>query len=90
MLLLSALLTLIAVFLSAWIGNSIASPILALYRRVQSNRTPQELGAPLGTDDELESLARGFAERTAELHASQSELEARVAQRTAELQATAA
>ncbi|MFU2487894.1 response regulator [Thauera sp. WH-1] len=89
-LLLSALLTLIAVFLSAWIGNSIASPILALYRRVQSNRTPQELGAPLGTDDELESLARGFAERTAELHAIQSELEARVAQRTAELQATAA
>ncbi|NMG68735.1 hybrid sensor histidine kinase/response regulator [Parazoarcus communis] len=85
-LLLVAVLTLIAVFISGWIGNSIATPILALYRRVSSNQPPEVLGAPLGTGDELEALARSFAGRTAELRAIQDELELRVQQRTAELQ----
>ncbi len=87
-LLLVALLTLAAVFLSVWIGNSIARPILTLYRRVSSNQPPEVLGAPLGTGDELEALARGFAERTAELRSIQDQLESRVELRTAELRAT--
>ncbi|MDX9837005.1 MAG: response regulator [Azoarcus sp.] len=88
LLLLGGVLTLIAVFVSAWIGNSIARPILELYRRVTSNQPAEALGAPLGTGDELEVLARGFAERTAELSKIQGELETRVVQRTAELSAT--
>ncbi|TVT60332.1 MAG: response regulator [Azoarcus sp. PHD] len=88
LLLLGGVLSLIAVFVSAWIGNSIARPILELYRRVTSNEAAEALGAPLGTGDELEALARGFAERTAELSKIQSELETRVVERTAELSAT--
>ncbi|PKO55147.1 MAG: hypothetical protein CVU28_07425, partial [Betaproteobacteria bacterium HGW-Betaproteobacteria-21] len=89
-LLMGALLTLTAVFISAWIGNSIARPILALHRRVVTNQPADVLGEPLGTGDELEALAHGFAERTAELSAIQNELELRVADRTAELTATTA
>lgn len=89
-LLLGALLTLVAAFISAGIGKSIASPILTLYRRVTSDQTAEALGAPLGTGDELEDLAQGFARRTAELRAIQDQLETRVDQRTAELAATTA
>ncbi|MBR0567383.1 response regulator [Azoarcus sp. L1K30] len=88
LLLLGTVLSLIAVFVSAWIGNSIARPILELYRRVTSNDAAEALGEPLGTGDELEALARGFADRTAELSKIQSELETRVVERTAELSAT--
>ncbi len=87
---LGALLTLAAVFVSAWIGNTIARPIITLYRRVTAEQSAAALARPLGTGDELEELARGFARRTAELHAIQDELEERVAQRTAELSAAKA
>jgi signal transduction histidine kinase/CheY-like chemotaxis protein len=89
-LLAGTVLTLTAVFLSAWIGNSIASPILTLYRRVTAEQSAEALAAPLGTEDELEDLTQAFARRTAELRAIQDQLETRVQQRTAELAATTA
>ncbi len=89
-LLLGVALCLAAVIVSTWIGRSIANPILTLYQRVHGNEPPEALAAPLGTGDELEALAQGFAQRTAELNAIQSELESRVQQRTAELTSTAA
>jgi two-component system sensor histidine kinase/response regulator len=79
-------LTVVAVFLSTWIGNSIAAPLLTLYRRVITE-DDAALAQPLGTGDELEDLATAFARRTTELRQMQGELEQRVAQRTAELSA---
>lgn len=89
-LLISALLLLAALLLAAWMGNSITAPILTLYQRITGKDVNTALDAPLGTNDELEELARGFATRTAELHAIQSELEVRVQNRTAELSHTTA
>ena len=86
-LLIGLALTLVAVFLSAWIGNTIAAPLLTLYRRV-IDEDDAALARPLGTGDELEDLAQAFARRTAELRLVQNELEQRVEQRTAELSAT--
>ena len=79
-------LTVVAVFLSTWIGNTIAAPLLTLYRRV-IGEDDAALARPLGTGDELEDLAAAFARRTAELRQMQGELEQRVEQRTAELSA---
>ena len=79
-------LTVVAVFLSAWIGNTIATPLLTLYRRV-IDEDDAALARPLATGDELEDLAAAFARRTTELRQMQDELEQRVAQRTAELSA---
>jgi two-component system sensor histidine kinase/response regulator len=79
-------LTVVAVFLSTWIGDSIAAPLLTLYRRVIAE-DDAALTQPLGTGDELEDLATAFARRTTELRQMQAELEQRVAQRTAELSA---
>ncbi|MBX9937518.1 MAG: response regulator [Burkholderiaceae bacterium] len=89
-LLISVFLLFAALLLAAWMGNSITAPILTLYQRITGKDVSTPLDAPLGTDDELEELARGFAQRTAELHAIQSELEVRVQHRTAELSNTAA
>ena len=85
-LLIGVALTVVAVFLSAWIGNTIAAPLLTLYRRVTGD-DDAALARPLGTGDELEDLAAAFAHRTSELRQMQSELEQRVQQRTAELTA---
>ncbi len=87
-LLISLLLLLASLMLAAWMGNSITAPILILHQRITGKGMGVPLDAPLGTDDELEELARGFAQRTAELHAIQSELEVRVQHRTAELSKT--
>ncbi len=85
---LGGILTLAAVFVSAWIGNSIANPILTLYQRVKrTDHSADSLCSPLGTRDELEELALAFDQRTAELRAIQGELEQRVQARTAELSA---
>jgi len=84
-LLIGIFLLFIALFLAAWIGKSITAPILTLHQRITGKDVTTPLDARLGTDDELEELARGFAQRTAELHAIQNELEVRVQHRTAEL-----
>ncbi len=86
--LLGGLFTLGALFVSIWIGNSVASPILTLYRRVrQTDGSSAERCSPLGTQDELEELAQAFDQRTDALRAIQGQLEQRVEQRTAELSA---
>ncbi len=72
---LGALLTIAAVFMSAWIANTIARPILTLYRRVTAKEPTEGLENALGTGDELEELAHGFALRTAELKEQQQRLE---------------
>ncbi|GAB3360239.1 MULTISPECIES: hybrid sensor histidine kinase/response regulator [Giesbergeria] len=89
-LLIGVFLLLGALLLAAWMGNSITTPILTLYQRITGKDVNTPLDAPLGTDDELEELARGFAQRTAELHAIQNQLEVRVQRRTAELSSTTA
>jgi two-component system sensor histidine kinase/response regulator len=77
-----------AVFVSVWMGNSIANPILTLYQRVRgSNGASGKRCSPLGTHDELEALALAFDQRTDALHAIQDDLEYRVQLRTAELSA---
>jgi PAS domain S-box-containing protein len=83
LILVSLLLILAAVLVSAAIGNSIAQPILTLHRRVRE--IDVDAGShcsPLGTDDELEDLASAFDQRTAALLAIQIELERDIAART--------
>ena len=85
LMLISAIFILIAVIISAWIGNSIARPILTLCRRVKkSGFGEQSACSPIGTQDELESLAMAFDQRTHELKKIQQELEHRVNTRTRE------
>ncbi len=86
-----ALLTIAAVFISAWIGNGIAKPILTLYQRIkQSDQLGLSHCSPLGTDDELETLALAFDQRTAEIQKTvealqERELQLRDAQMMAKL-----
>ncbi|SEG03678.1 putative bifunctional diguanylate cyclase/phosphodiesterase [Marinobacterium lutimaris] len=67
------LLTLASAMLAAAIGQSIARPILELYRRVRT--VPYRACSPLGTGDELDVLASAFDHRTQALKAAQQELE---------------
>ncbi|MEJ1490030.1 MAG: PAS domain S-box protein [Candidatus Sedimenticola sp. (ex Thyasira tokunagai)] len=73
-----ALLILAAIFVSAWIGNSIAQPILALHQRVQqSDLFAASHCSPVGTGDELEALALAFDQRTSELQKTVATLQER-------------
>ncbi len=55
----------IGIFLSSKLGNSITQPILTLFDRVKNDKNEQEvLCSPLGTNDELEELAKAFDERS--------------------------
>ena len=86
LLLISAAFTLIAVALSTWIGNSIARPILTLCQRVKNSGYGEKSAcSPLGSQDELETLAFAFDQRTDELKQIMQELEQRVTERTEEL-----
>lgn len=67
------LLTLASAILAAVIGQSIARPILELYRRVRA--VPYRACSPLGTGDELDVLASAFDHRTQALKSAQQELE---------------
>ncbi len=85
--LLGVILVVGAVGASMWLGSHIARPILALSDRVRRAGAEGETPcAPLGSNDELELLARAFDERTCDLTTIQKELEQRVKERTAELQ----
>jgi signal transduction histidine kinase/CheY-like chemotaxis protein len=84
---LGIVLIVVAVVLSFWLGNSIARPILELCRRVNvSEKKSYGQCSPLGTDDELDELAKAFDRRTNELIEIQNGLEQRVEKRTHELQ----
>ncbi|WP_432695459.1 putative bifunctional diguanylate cyclase/phosphodiesterase [Marinobacterium sp. YM272] len=67
------LLTLASAMLAAAIGQSIARPILELYKRIRI--VPYRACSPLGTGDELDVLASAFDHRTEALKAAQQELE---------------
>jgi diguanylate cyclase (GGDEF)-like protein len=55
----------ISIFTSTITANKITKPILELYRRVKAAGDNREiLCSPLGSDDELEKLAKAFDERT--------------------------
>ncbi len=55
----------ISIFISTMIANKITKPILELYRRVKASKNGNDvLCSPLGSDDELEDLAKAFDEHT--------------------------
>ena len=84
--LLGLLLTLAAIAIAYWIGFTISKPILLLRQRVAAaDGSIEKQCAPLGTDDELEELAKNFDQRTRELRDIQLNLEELVNQRTSEL-----
>lgn len=82
--LITSILIIIGVLFSIVLANDITRPIITLYNRVTSSMNDKDvLCAPLGTDDELESLAKAFDERTLMLqyqaeHDSLTELPNRV------------
>lgn len=67
------LLTLASAMVAAGIGQSIARPILELYKRIRT--VPYRACSPLGTGDELDVLASAFDHRTEALKSAQQELE---------------
>jgi diguanylate cyclase (GGDEF)-like protein len=67
------ILTLASAMVAAGIGQEIARPILELCDRVRRN--PVQPCSPLGTGDELETLASTFDQRTRELQDVQAELQ---------------
>lgn len=62
------LFVLAGIFLSVLLANTITKPILELYRRVKvSDGAKSVLCSPIGTNDELETLAEAFDERSQKL-----------------------
>ncbi|MBA7616869.1 Sensor histidine kinase RcsC [subsurface metagenome] len=81
LLLIGVVFIVVAVLIAAKIGNSIAKPILQLCERVKKVTTAEaEKCSPLGTEDELEELARVFDSRTEQLIQSQEHLANNIAQ----------
>lgn len=65
---LGMLFIVISIFTSTMTANNITQPILELYRRVKASADDKDiLCSPLGSDDEVEKLARAFDERTLQL-----------------------
>ena len=84
---LGLILTLCAIAIAYAIGFSISRPILLLRQRVaEADGSPGKQCAPLGTNDELEELAKNFDHRTHELFNIQQHLEELVSTRTQELE----
>jgi signal transduction histidine kinase/CheY-like chemotaxis protein/HPt (histidine-containing phosphotransfer) domain-containing protein len=84
---LGLILTLCAIAIAYFISYSISRPILLLRQRVgAADGSPEKQCAPLGTDDELEELAKNFDQRTRELLDIQLHLEDLVGRRTRELE----
>lgn len=84
--LLGMLLTVAAIAIARWISAGISRPILLLRQRVaEADGTSEKDCAPLGTNDELEELARNFDQRTRALRDIQLHLEELVSARTREL-----
>lgn|GEM_PF-931308 len=61
-------LIILGIFISIMLSKSITRPILKLYARVKSSDESDKIFcSPIGTDDELEELAKAFDERTIQL-----------------------
>ncbi|MFA6014940.1 MAG: ATP-binding protein [Gallionellaceae bacterium] len=74
--LLGLLLTALAIALASWFGHRLAQPILTLRDRVAlADGTPERRCAPLGTDDELEELAKQFDQRAEALREGEERLQ---------------
>ena len=55
----------VGIYLAIVLANTITTPILKLYNRVKFSSTEKEMFcSPLGTNDELEELAKAFDERS--------------------------
>ncbi len=55
----------VGIYLATLLANTITTPILKLYNRVKFSSTENEMFcSPLGTNDELEELAKAFDERS--------------------------
>lgn len=78
---------LLALAAGLWFARRMASPIVAL-RRATARVAAGDLTSPIRTDgaeDEIQALARDFNRMTERLQDSYSQLEAKVAERTAQL-----
>lgn len=76
LILICGIFVLVAVLLSRKIGNSIALPILTLCARVKDSHKNGNLKCfPVGTQDELETLAQVFDTRTDQLMSAKKHLE---------------
>jgi diguanylate cyclase (GGDEF)-like protein len=65
---LGLLFILVSAYMARRAGNHIAEPIVELNRRVKAAHDNREVFcSPIGTDDELEDLAKAFDDRTLEL-----------------------
>lgn len=73
----------LATITAAQVGKKLAKPIITLTERVRNDIHPC---GPIGTNDELEILAKTFDENTKNLLTAKNELETRVELRTAQLQ----
>ena len=79
--LISILVILLAIILSAKVGRNFSKPILELCEKVERG----DSCSPTGTNDELETLAKTFDKQHIEVMQANEELENRVAHRTKEL-----
>ncbi len=85
-LLLSLAILIGTILLAFRIGSKIANPILSLCHKVSASTRESGLKLyPVGTDDELETLAQVIEQRTSALWSIQANLENRVQERTLEL-----
>ncbi|MCK5682900.1 response regulator, partial [bacterium] len=79
-------LILIAIALARKMGNQIADPILEFCSKAKDSNSDHTIRySPIGTGDELESLAVALDEKTVKLQKTHQELEERIKNRTAEL-----
>ncbi len=74
---------LLTVFIASRVGARLAQPIVDLTSRVRRQIHPC---GPVGTGDELETLAEAFDQQTEHLRQANDELEHRVAERTHQLE----
>lgn len=77
----------LSIYFARRVARGLTRPIITLTERVRNKEYPC---GPVGTHDELETLAREFDNNTRELIAANEELEARVGERTAQLELQAA
>ncbi len=74
---------LLIIIVAARLGKNLSEPIVSLIDRVQKGIHPS---GPVGTDDELELLAKSFDDKTQKLLEAKNKLEDRVKERTIELE----